>query len=108
MVYDVTRRATFESVDHYVQGVRQHAGDDLVIVLVGYKCDVQENRRAVSASEGSQLVDQLGLLLIETSALDATNVNKAFHTLISTVRVPNKRAERIPFFIQLIPTYDPI
>jgi GTPase SAR1 family protein len=51
-------------------------------MLVGNKVDLSKSRREVETEEGRSLAEE-GLLFIETSALDATNVDTAFTTLIS-------------------------
>ncbi|KAG1530922.1 hypothetical protein G6F51_013684 [Rhizopus arrhizus] len=50
-------------------------------MLVGNKVDLSESSRAVETEEGRSLAEE-GLLFIETSALDATNIDTAFTTLI--------------------------
>lgn len=49
----------------------------MVLVLVGNKCDVSLDERQVSLAEGLTLADRLGVSFLETSALDATNVEQA-------------------------------
>ncbi|KAL0417981.1 UNVERIFIED_CONTAM: Ras-related protein RABA5b [Sesamum radiatum] len=53
-------------------------------MLVGNKCDL-ENIREVSVDEGKSLAEEEGLFFIETSALDSTNVNKAFEIVIREI-----------------------
>ena len=53
-------------------------------MLVGNKCDLAENR-AVSTDEGMGMAKQENLLFIETSALNATNVQESFSQLITEI-----------------------
>lgn len=53
-------------------------------MLVGNKCDL-ENIRAVSVEEGTTLAEAEGLFFMETSALDSTNVKKAFEIVIREI-----------------------
>lgn len=53
-------------------------------MLVGNKCDL-ENIRDVSVEEGKSLAEEEGLFFMETSALDATNVKKAFEMVIKEI-----------------------
>jgi Ras-related protein Rab-11A len=53
-------------------------------MLVGNKCDL-ENIRAVSVEEGKSLAEAEGLFFMETSALDSTNVKKAFEIVIREI-----------------------
>lgn len=63
-------------------------------MLVGNKSDLSETSRAVPTEEGGALAEQEGFLFVETSALDATNVDKAFETVFNTIyaNVPKKKA----------------
>ena len=51
MVYDVTSRASFTSINRWLDELRDHALHDLVIILVGNKIDL-EAQRQVSTEEG--------------------------------------------------------
>lgn len=61
-----------------------HCDTTVVRMLVGNKCDL-ENIREVSVDEGKQLAEEEGLCLLETSALDATNVKTAFEIVIKEI-----------------------
>lgn len=53
-------------------------------MLVGNKFDL-ENIRDVSIEEGRSLAESEGLFFMETSALDSTNVKKAFELVIHEI-----------------------
>lgn len=53
-------------------------------MLAGNKSDL-ESMRAVSVDSGRELAEKEGLLFLETSALDATNVEKAFLTVLERI-----------------------
>jgi Ras-related protein Rab-2A len=77
LVYDITRRDTFQHLSRWLEEAKQHAHPNMVILLIGNKNDL-EHRRAVSAAEGKAFADQNGLLFLETSAKTAYNVEQAF------------------------------
>jgi hypothetical protein len=54
-------------------------------MLVGNKVDLSESSRQVTTEDGGSLAEQEGFLFVETSALDATNVDKAFATVFDTI-----------------------
>ncbi|THU63523.1 hypothetical protein C4D60_Mb01t16690 [Musa balbisiana] len=54
-----------------------HSDATVAKMLVGNKCDL-ENIRNISVDEGKSPAEAEGLFFIETSALDSTNVKKAF------------------------------
>lgn len=51
---------------------------------MGNKCDL-ENIREVSVEEGKSLAEAEGLFFMETSALEATNVQTAFEIVIREI-----------------------
>lgn len=77
LVYDVTRRDTFQHLGRWLEEAKQHAQPSMVILLIGNKNDL-EHRRAVSTDEGKAFADANGLLFLETSAKTAYNVEQAF------------------------------
>ncbi|KAG1136514.1 hypothetical protein G6F37_011726 [Rhizopus arrhizus] len=83
IVYDITSRSSFENVRRYwLEEIRKYADPNVVIMLVGNKADLSESSREVETEEGRSLAEKEGLLFIETSALDATNIDTAFTTLV--------------------------
>ncbi|CAO3600563.1 unnamed protein product [Absidia cylindrospora] len=93
LVYDITRQTSFQNVTHWLKELREHADPNIVIMLVGNKSDLSETNRAVTTEEGGALAEQEGFLFMETSALDATNVENAFATVFNTIysNVPKKQ-----------------
>ncbi|XP_020592511.1 ras-related protein RABA5e-like [Phalaenopsis equestris] len=84
IVYDISRRTTFESVQRWLHELNTHSDTTIAKMLVGNKCDL-ENIRAVSVEEGKSLAEAEGLFFIETSALDSTNVKTAFEIVIKEI-----------------------
>ncbi|KAE9615614.1 hypothetical protein Lal_00017095 [Lupinus albus] len=84
IVYDITRPITFQSVSRWLHELQSHCDTSVAMMLVGNKCDL-ENIRSVSVEEGKSMAETEGLFFMETSALDATNVNKAFEIVIKEI-----------------------
>ncbi|KAK8663411.1 hypothetical protein V6N13_083232 [Hibiscus sabdariffa] len=84
IVYDISRRTTFDSVGHWLDELKTHSDATVARMLVGNKCDL-ENIRDVSVEDGKSLAEAEGLFFMETSALDSTNVNKAFEEVIREI-----------------------
>ena len=61
----------------WLKELRDHADTNIVIMLVGNKSDLR-HLRAVPTEEAKEFASQNGLSFIETSALDASNVELAF------------------------------
>ncbi|KAL1557527.1 Ras-related protein RABA5b [Salvia divinorum] len=84
IVYDITRKTTFESTKRWLDELNTHCDTAVARMLVGNKCDLDDIRE-VSVEEGKSLAEEEGLFFIETSALDATNVMKAFEIVIHEI-----------------------
>ncbi|KAK4476813.1 hypothetical protein RD792_015973 [Penstemon davidsonii] len=91
LVYDVTKPTTFENLSRWLKELRDHADANIVIMLIGNKTDLK-HLRAVATEDAQGFAEKEGLSLIETSALEATNVEKAFQSILSEIyRVISKK-----------------
>lgn len=80
IVYDITRKDTFENaVKFWYNDIRKRLGE-IPIIFIGNKVDL-ENTREVSNSEGEQKAHDLNCDFIETSALENLNVNDTFNII---------------------------
>ncbi|KAL0398923.1 UNVERIFIED_CONTAM: Subtilisin-like protease SBT5.4 [Sesamum radiatum] len=84
LVYDITRRETFNHLASWLEDARQHANPNMTIMLIGNKCDLA-HRRAVSTEEGEQFAKEHGLIFMEASAKTAQNVEEAFIKTAATI-----------------------
>uniref|UniRef100_A0A3B4YI18 RAB2A, member RAS oncogene family n=1 Tax=Seriola lalandi dorsalis TaxID=1841481 RepID=A0A3B4YI18_SERLL len=76
LVYDITRRDTFNHLTTWLEDARQHSNSNMVIMLIGNKSDL-ESRREVKKEEGEAFAREHGLIFMETSAKTASNVEEA-------------------------------
>lgn len=81
IVYDITREDTFDNVDRWLRELRDHADPEIVIMLVGNKCDLK-HLRVVEESRAREYAEKEELFFIETSALDATNIEPSFQRIL--------------------------
>ena len=65
IVYDITNKFTFESVDKWVQDLNSYGEKNLTLLLVGNKSDL-ENKRQINKEEGEEKAKSFGLGFIET------------------------------------------
>lgn len=84
LVYDISKHATFESVERWLKELRDHADRKIVIMLVGNKSDLR-HLRAVQTEEAMAFAEAHNLAFIETSALDSTGVETAFHRILTEI-----------------------
>ena len=86
LVYDVTRRDSYEHVQKWFDRAKQLGGEHLQTVLVGNKIDLPAHERQVSTQEGEALALELGVPFIETSALSGSNVENAFVRMTQAIK----------------------
>ena len=77
LVYDITRRDTFQNLVRWLEEMLEHAYSRMTIVLVGNKKDLAAERE-VSYEEGLEFAKRNKLIFFETSAKSAENVNETF------------------------------
>ena len=77
IVYDITKKNTFENVDKWLNDFKMKSDDDAAIVIVGNKSDLI-NEREVSIEEATLKAQVNHLAFFETSAKENENVKKAF------------------------------
>ena len=66
-MFDLTRKETFRSVSRWVEDVKNNSNKDVVMVLIGNKTDITEERM-VSRNEALKLARDYEMLYMETSA----------------------------------------
>ena len=117
LVYDITKRETFDHIPRWLEELRAHADKNIVIILIDNKSDL-EDQRAIPTEDVSiilenpvqtgsihylcqivfcftliqgyiqdakEFAEKEGLFFLETSALNATNVENSFNTLMSEI-----------------------
>eukprot|EP00003_Mantamonas_plastica_P011103 TRINITY_DN2069_c0_g1_i2.p1 TRINITY_DN2069_c0_g1~~TRINITY_DN2069_c0_g1_i2.p1 ORF type:complete len:203 (+),score=29.23 TRINITY_DN2069_c0_g1_i2:444-1052(+) len=77
IVYDITDNNSFEAADNWVGELQRHASSNIVIYLVGNKCDL-DSKRQVSTSEGTKFAETNGISFIECSAKTGKNISEMF------------------------------
>ncbi|KAK0168633.1 hypothetical protein PV327_002411 [Microctonus hyperodae] len=84
--YSVTDRHSFQEVLEYRKLIsRVRANEDIPLVLVGNKFDLQSQRK-VTTEEGKALAHQLGCPFYETSAALRQFIDDAFYSLVRQIR----------------------
>ncbi|KAJ0981405.1 hypothetical protein J5N97_009660 [Dioscorea zingiberensis] len=84
LVYDITKRQSFDHIPRWLEELRGHADKNIVIMLIGNKSDLEEHR-AVPVEDAREFAQREGLFFLETSALQATNVESAFITVLTEI-----------------------
>ncbi|KAL6982136.1 Ras-related protein raba3 [Sarracenia purpurea var. burkii] len=84
LVYDITKRHSFDHVTRWVEELRAHADSSIVIMLVGNKSDLTDLRE-VPTEDAVEFAEDQGLFFSETSALSGDNVDRAFLKLLEEI-----------------------
>jgi len=77
LVYDITRRITYNHLTTWLTDARNLTNPNTVIMLIGNKKDL-EGQRDVTYEEASAFAKQNGLIFVESSAKTGENVEEAF------------------------------
>ncbi|MBA0695111.1 hypothetical protein Goari_005345 [Gossypium aridum] len=92
LVYDVTRHSTFENVERWLRELRDHTDPNIVVMLIGNKSDLR-HLVAVPTEDGKSFAEKESLYFMETSALEATNVENAFAEVLTQIyHIVSKKA----------------
>jgi small GTP-binding protein len=92
LVYSITAQATFNDLmELHDQIVRVKDTHDVPMILVGNKCDL-EDERVVSKDQGQNLARQFNCAFMEASAKLKINVSEVFFNLVRQInrKVPVK------------------
>ena len=84
VVYDITRKGSFESIDKWVNDLTGTADKKITIVIIGNKCDL-EDQRQITKEQGEEKASKLEAAFLETSAFSGENLDKAFEMMMNQV-----------------------
>jgi small GTP-binding protein len=84
VVYDISRKASFNNIDKWLFDLKNNGDENINIVIIGNKIDL-ENQREVTTEEGEKKAIINKASFIETSAKNGDNIEKAFNLMIENV-----------------------
>ncbi|KTF87058.1 hypothetical protein cypCar_00038091 [Cyprinus carpio] len=90
VVYDITNEQTFTAVRHWLASVQEGAGEDIPIMLLGNKTDL-DGQREVPLGVAEKLAKDFQLIFYECSAFSSHNVTEC---MIHMARVLKDQEDR--------------
>ncbi|TGJ85272.1 hypothetical protein E0Z10_g3483 [Xylaria hypoxylon] len=80
VVYDISNAKSFQNTKKWIDDVRAERGNDVIIVLVGNKTDLND-KREVTTQQGEEEAKKNNLMFVETSAKLGHNVKILFRRI---------------------------
>eukprot|EP00347_Sterkiella_histriomuscorum_P016491 403352976 len=80
VVFDITSRQSFQSVDKWIEDAKNLRDDDVLLILAGNKADLADQRQ-VSYEEATDYAAKRNIMYFEVSARAGTNITMCFNQL---------------------------
>ena len=100
IVYDITRKETFDDIDKWRNELVSSCNKEVTVMLIGNKCDL-EDQREITKEQGEEKAKSFGFSFIETSALSGENLEKGFEMLIKEIYQKYKVEQKSGDFLDL-------
>ena len=90
LAYSVTNQSSFSNLPYWFDHIQECSSQSEALavspkIIIGCKCDLEEERQ-VSYEMAKDFADDRGVLLLEVSSKDGTNVEQVFITLVILIR----------------------
>ena len=96
LIYSINNENSFKEVKtkyERICQVKEKEKENIIIVLVGNKCDLPINERKVSTNEAEEYANKNGMKFLESSALNRINTKEVFNIAIKKFLEKNKDKE---------------
>ena len=90
LVYDITNKKSFNSLNNWMKDIKENSPNNVSIMLVGNKIDLDRN---VSIQEVNEYAQSEGLLFVETSSKEGRFVEVPFQNLVEDIINKIKKSE---------------
>jgi small GTP-binding protein len=89
LVYDITRKETFDNLKNFwYSQLKENSGDKVVLGVAGNKCDMYESEE-VTENEARKFAEDIGAIFELTSAQNNTGINELFYEVGNKYLDPN-------------------
>ena len=86
IVYDITRKSTFDNIDKWIGDLKNNGDENMIVYLVGNKSDLNDMRE-VRKDEAMTKSEKFNIAFSETSAIYGDNIHKIFQDLMEKVYI---------------------
>ena len=96
LIYSINNENSFKEVKtkyERICQVKEKEKENIIVVLVGNKCDLPINERKVSTNEAEEYANKNGMKFFESSALNRINTKEVFNIAIKKFLEKNKDKE---------------
>ena len=93
LMYAINDRVSFEAIPRWVDSIIEVKGNDFPIILIGNKCDLEEERK-ITKEEGEKEAEKYGFIFFESSNKDGTNLDEFVMSLVSNIIEKKKIKEK--------------
>ena len=92
LTYDITNESSFSSIEFWIQELKYKVeNENMILCLVGNKCDVNLNERKVTSQKGKNFAQDNNMIFFETSAKTGEGVKDLFVTIANKVYEQQKK-----------------
>jgi Ras-related protein Rab-11A len=81
IIYDVTNQNSFNNVDKWFNEIKDKASKNINLIMIGNKTDL-DDKKVVSSEDSLDKAKNFDIPVMETSALNASNVKEAFYLIL--------------------------
>ena len=92
IVFDLSSKTTFVNAEKWYNEIKKATDPSINLILVGNKSDLKDKRQ-VNTEDAENKAKEMGIAYMETSALNAENVDKAFSWLIEEISKKLKKED---------------
>ena len=94
IIYDITNKASFDSIPEMMRIVNEEKGNDFPMILVGNKIDL-EQAREIETEKGKSLAEENGIEFFEVSSKEGMNVQEAGFGIVNKILEKRKNDSMI-------------
>ena len=92
LTYDITNESSFSSIDFWINELKYKVeNENMILCLVGNKCDVTSNERKIPTSKGKNYAQENNMIFYETSAKTGEGVKDLFVNIANKVYEQQKK-----------------